>query len=173
MKSIGWIMVKIKCKLKHSQEPLLNYWRKGGAKIGNKVLLCSDLSSEPYLIEIGDKTTISVNVSFVTHDYSAHNVLPGKSDIFGRIKIGRNCFVGMNSTLLLGVTLADNIVVAAGSVVTKSFLQSNIIIGGNPAKVIGTWDEYEKKYIDKATPNGMNKKDVKQNLLNNQYLVEK
>ena len=58
----------------------------------------------------------------------------GVIDTFGAISIGNNCFIGANSVILLGVTLADNIVVAAGSVVTKSFFENNIIIGGNPAK---------------------------------------
>lgn len=63
-----------------------------------------------------------------------------KTDIFGEICIGNNCFIGAGSILLPGVFLGDNIVVAAGSVVTKSFFESNIIIGGNPAKIISTWE---------------------------------
>ena len=42
----------------------------------------------------------------------------------------------MNSIILPGVILGDNTVVAAGAVVTKSFPQGYIVIGGNPAKII-------------------------------------
>lgn len=64
--------------------------------------------------------------------------------------IGNNCFIGERSTLLYGVTLADNIIVAAGSVVVDSFLNERIIIGGNPARVIGTWDKFFEKSKDSA-----------------------
>ena len=62
--------------------------------------------------------------------------------------------MGANSTILYGVTIGNNILVAAGSVVTKSFTEENIIIAGNPARKIGTWDEYRKKYAKFATPPG-------------------
>ena len=44
---------------------------------------------------------------------------------------------------MYGVKLTYNVIVASGSVVTKSFLTPNIIIGGNPAKIIGTWSDFE------------------------------
>ena len=66
--------------------------------------------------------------------------------MFGKIIIGDNCFIGENATLLYGITLGNNIMVAAGAVVTKSFDKSGIIIAGNPARVIGDWETYQKKY---------------------------
>ncbi|MGL4673104.1 DapH/DapD/GlmU-related protein, partial [Cetobacterium sp.] len=51
------------------------------------------------------------------------------------VKIGNNVWIGGRSVICPGVTLGDNVVVAAGSVVTKSF-PNNCIIGGNPAKTI-------------------------------------
>ena len=77
-------------------------------------------------------------------------MLPNKTDICGTITIGDNCFIGRGAHLLLGVSLADNIIVAAGSVVTKSFSESRIIIAGNPAKKIGTWDSFAERYQDNA-----------------------
>ncbi len=85
-----------------------------------------------------------------THDNSISKVLSDKTDICGPITIGDNCFIGRGAHLLLGVSLADNIIVAAGSVVTKSFSESRIIIAGNPAKKIGTWDGFAERYQDKA-----------------------
>ena len=97
------------------------------------------------MIEIGDGTTIAGDVTFVTHDNSVSKVIPGTTDLFGRICIGSNCFIGSRSVLMYGVTLAENTIVAAGSVVTKSFSQPGTIIGGNPAKMIGTWDKFAEK----------------------------
>lgn len=68
------------------------------------------------------------------HDFSVKKVLPDKANLFGKIIVGNNCFIWERATLLYWVELADNIIVAAGSVVTKSFTESCIIIGGNPAK---------------------------------------
>lgn len=121
------------------------YFRKKGILIGNRCLIYSNiLTAEPYLIEIGNDVVVSTDVAFVTHDYSIHSVLPSKANLFGKIIIGNNCFIGERSVLLYGVELSDNIIVAAGSVVTKSFTQKNIIIGGNPAKIIGQWSKFSQ-----------------------------
>lgn len=128
-------------------------------KIGKNCLICSNLlTPEPFLIEIGNNSTISTGVSFITHDFSVHLLIPNSTDCFGRIRIGDNCFVGANTTLLYGITLADNIIVAAGSVVTKSFDQSGIIIGGNPARKIGDWESFSKQMEHKAIRKGDLKK---------------
>ncbi len=52
------------------------------------------------------------------------------------IQLGNDVWIGGNSVITAGVTLADGIIVAAGSTVTKSFDEKNIIIGGVPAKKI-------------------------------------
>ncbi|WP_206225168.1 acyltransferase [Parabacteroides sp. ZJ-118] len=97
------------------------------------------------MISIGDNVTISADVVFITHDNSCIKINPKKSNLFGRICIGDNCFIGQRSTILYGVTLANNIIVASGSVVTKSFDTERVVIGGNPAKIITTWEDYEVK----------------------------
>ena len=135
----------------HNYEFFSDFSRRGGVKIGLNCVICSYMTiSEPFLVEIKDCCVISSNVSFVTHDHSINKVIPEKSNLFGKIIIGNNCFIGQGSTLLYGVELGDNIIVASGSVVTKSFDENNIIVAGNPAKKIGTWDEFRKKYADKA-----------------------
>jgi acetyltransferase-like isoleucine patch superfamily enzyme len=50
--------------------------------------------------------------------------------------IGKKCWIGMNAIILPGVQLGDNTIVGAGSVVTKPFPDGNILIAGNPAKII-------------------------------------
>lgn len=105
------------------------------------------ITSEPYLISIGEYCTISTNVTFITHDASV-GVFLGRneySDLCGRIKIGDNCFIGNNSILLYGVSLPDRTLVASGSVVTKSISEPGCILGGNPARVIGKVDSFLEK----------------------------
>ena len=62
-------------------------------------------------------------------------------DCFGKIKIGDYVYIGSNSLIMPGVEIGDNVLIAAGSVVTKS-VPSNMVIGGNPAKIISTISEY-------------------------------
>jgi len=128
-----------------------DYYRSRGAKIERGVLPCTDISSdEVCLIEIGADTIVSVNVSFVTQDFSVKHLAPGMNNLFGKIIVGKNCFILQNSILLYGVELGNGFIVAVGSVVTHSFHQERIIIGGNPAKIIGTWDSFCEKIKDKS-----------------------
>ena len=51
------------------------------------------------------------------------------------ITIGDNCWIGGGSIICPGVTIGDNVVVGAGSVVVKD-VPSNVVVAGNPAKII-------------------------------------
>ena len=153
MKDIQYTIAKIISKLKRekNKETILRFFRKQGIKIGGRVNICCNIvTPESYLIEIGDNVTIAGHVELVTHDNSISKILPNTTDLFGKIKIGNNCFIGARSVVMYGVTLADNIIVAAGSVVTKSFTESNIVVGGNPAKRITTWESFGEKSKDFA-----------------------
>lgn len=134
-----YIFAKIKSKLRHGDKEVINnHFRSIGMQIGGGVTICCDIApSEPFLVSIGRNTTISSDVLFCTHDNSISKIYNNLPDIFGLIKIGEGCFLGQRSQILYGVTLADNIIVAAGSVVTHSFQEEGVIIGGNPAKIIG------------------------------------
>lgn len=146
MEEIGWIIAKIKCRLGGGKKVLNDYLRKKGITIGEGTKTASNIrSSEPYLIEIGKNVTLSHDVDFVTHDNSVCKIFGEHNDIYGKIKIGDNCFLGAHAVIMYGVTIADNVIVASGSVVSKSVLQSNVIVAGCPAKIIGTWDKFEEK----------------------------
>ena len=108
--------------------------------------------SEPYLITIGDNTTISFDTVFVTHDASTRvirNLPDGNKEtvIYKPIKVGKNCFVGCRSIILPGVTIGDNAIIGAGSLVNKD-IPANSVAAGVPCKVICSLDEYREKHKD-------------------------
>jgi len=175
LKNIQYFGAKLKSKLFRNDDMINNYFRKQGITIGNNCHIYSNiLSSEPYLISIGDNVTFSNDVQLINHDNSICKIFPDKTDIFGRITIGNNCFIGARTILLYGVTLADDIIVAAGSVVTRSFSESGIIIGGNPAKKIGNWDTFAKKVSPYALNiEGLSPSEKKQLILCDQTLIKR
>lgn len=65
-------------------------------------------------------------------------------DVFGKIEIGDWVYIGSGSMIMPGVTIGNNVLVAAGSVVTKS-IPPRVVVGGNPAKIICTVDEFYEK----------------------------
>ena len=85
-------------------------------------------------VVIGDGSQIGHNVVFATLN---HGLSPEdrKHTYPAPIVLGKNVWVGSNSTILQGVTIGDNAVVAAGSVVTKD-VAANTVVGGVPAKAI-------------------------------------
>lgn len=101
-------------------------------------------------IIIGDNAMLAPGV----HIYSATHPLDPKERNSGKeygkpVKIGNNVWIGGRSVIAPGVTLGDNVVVAAGSVVTKSF-PDNVVIGGNPAKIIKYIEIKEEKNKDRV-----------------------
>lgn len=160
MFELRYALAKMKCKLlANKKEVISDYFRKLGMKVGKGCNICCNIMTmEPFLIEIGNDVTISGDVKFVTHDNSVAKLDVGGANVFGRIVIGNNCFIGQSSIIMYGVKLANNVIVASGSVVCNSFSESNIIIGGNPAKKIGTWDEFRRKMTPYAMSRSMAKK---------------
>lgn len=125
----------------------ISYARKRGAKIGaNCRVYTRDFGSEAWLIEIGNKVTVTSGVKILTHDGSTwlFNDDKGRRFLYKKTIIKNNVFIGTNSIIMPGVVIEDNVIVAAGSIVTKS-VPSGVIIGGNPAKIIGDYDTYKAK----------------------------
>jgi acetyltransferase-like isoleucine patch superfamily enzyme len=125
---------------------------KGRCKVGDYTLLNGALLMAEELIEIGKHCLISWNVGIADSDF--HPIAPalrlidtvalapyaeGKPERphvgTKPVKICDNVWIGMNATILKGVTIGENSVVAAGSVVPKS-VPANVIVAGNPAVVI-------------------------------------
>ncbi len=86
-------------------------------------------------LEIADDVMIGPNVSIIT---TGHPIEPSQRRAFviGKpIVIERNVWIAADATIIGGVTVGENSVVAAGSVVTRD-VQPNALVGGNPARVI-------------------------------------
>ena len=129
---------------------------KNGAEIGEKIAWFSkDItidSTRPYLLHIGNYCKITKGVVILTHDYSLSVLRRVYGEWIGEGKetfIGDNCFLGMNCIILMGTHIGNNCIVGAGSVVHGVF-PDNVVIAGNPAKVICTLEDHYKKRLDKT-----------------------
>ena len=92
-------------------------------------------------IEIGDNCMFAPNVQLYTATHPLHPVKRNSGLEYAKpIKIGNNVWLGGGVIVTPGVTLGNNVVVGAGSVVTKSF-PDNVVIAGNPARIIKTVEE--------------------------------
>lgn len=119
---------------KRSPESWLDYLRAEGMRIGTGTKLFSKPSAvlidltRPWLIDIGKNVQITIGVKILTHGYD-WSVLKGKfGEVLGsagKVTIGDNCFIGMNTVILKGTTIGNNTIIGAGSVVT----------GGVPVKL--------------------------------------
>lgn len=100
-------------------------------------------------IYVGDYTMIGPNVTIAT---AGHPILPElrkKAYQFNAsVKIGKNCWLGAGVTVLPGVSIGDNSVIGAGSVVTKD-IPDNVVAVGNPCRVVRQISERDKEYYFK------------------------
>ena len=64
------------------------------------------------------------------------------------VHIGKNCWIGANAVVLPGITIGDNVVIGAGSVVTKD-IPSNVVAAGNPCRVLRQVSEHDREYYYK------------------------
>jgi acetyltransferase-like isoleucine patch superfamily enzyme len=136
------------------------YLRSLGVKIGNDCQILNrpiNYGSEPWLIEIGNRVTVTNGVFLLTHDASSRlfrESLTGSSKFgnrFGTVRVLDNCFIGINSIILPGVTIGPNSIVGAGSVVVKD-VPPNTVVAGVPAREISDLEDYIKKYQERMVP---------------------
>lgn len=108
------------------------------------------------LVTFGERTVVSRDVILLTHDYSITTALIAngrtpKTDIAvrRRITVGNNVFIGMNTVILPGTTIGDNVIVGAGSVL-RGTIESNSIMVGNPAVKIGRLTDNPQMWIERS-----------------------
>lgn len=97
-------------------------------------------------IYVGDHTMIGPNVTLAT---AGHPILPAlREEVYQfnlPVRIGRNCWLGAGVIVLPGVTIGDNTVVGAGSVVTRD-LPCGVVAAGNPCRVLREIGERDRLY---------------------------
>lgn len=100
-------------------------------------------------IYVGDYTMFGPNVTVAT---AGHPILPEIREqgyqYNAPVHIGKNCWIGAGAIILPGITIGDNVVVGAGSVVTKD-LPSNVVAVGNPCRVLREVGEHDMEYYFK------------------------
>lgn len=100
-------------------------------------------------IYVGDCTMIAPNVVIAT---AGHPILPELREkgyqYNAPVHIGRNCWIGAGALIMPGVTIGDNTVVGAGSVVTRD-LPANVVAVGNPCRVMREINEHDREYYFK------------------------
>lgn len=137
-------------KRRHGQQ--LRRWTAAGLVLGDGVNINQGvaLDSWTWLISIGDGATLAPGVRIVAHDASTHAHL-GVARV-GRVDIGRRAFVGADSTVLPGVRIGDDAVVAAGSVVVDD-VAPRTVVGGVPARELMTLEVFldrQRAVLDNA-----------------------
>lgn len=100
-------------------------------------------------IYVGDYTMIGPNVTIAT---AGHPILPVLREqayqYNASVHIGRNCWLGAGVIVLPGVTIGDNSVIGAGSIVTKD-IPANVIAVGNPCRVLREISDHDREYYFK------------------------
>jgi len=107
--------------------------------LGNNVFINNNFNviCDKTSVLIGDNVLIGYSVNILDSDFHSVNPINRITENYNvsEVVIGNNVFIGSCVTILKGVRIGDNSVIAFGSVVTKSFPE-NVIIAGNPAKLI-------------------------------------
>lgn len=97
-------------------------------------------------IYIGDYTMIGPNVTIASAGHPIDPTLRQKGLQYNMpVHIGKNCWIGAGVIIVPGITIGDNVVIGAGSIVTKD-LPSNVVAVGNPCKILREVNEDDKKY---------------------------
>ena len=141
---------------KSDSESYIKFLKSKGISIGEDVTFYAPMKTfvdiqYPWMITIGSHVRITEGVKILTHDYS-WSVLKGLSDnrggvilgASGKVTIGNNVFIGMNTIITRNVTIGDNVVIGVGSIVTKD-CESNSVYAGNPARKIMTIEQFYNK----------------------------
>lgn len=131
----------------HIEPPLRSNWGGKHVHFGKGVYANFNLTLvDDTHIYVGDHTMIGPNVTLAT---AGHPILPAlREEVYQfnlPVRIGRNCWLGAGVIVLPGVTIGDNTVVGAGSVVTRD-LPCGVVAAGNPCRVLREIGERDRLY---------------------------
>ena len=118
-----------------------------GLSLGNDVYLNDGFFLDPshcHLITIEDRVVFGPGVKLFAHDASTQKVI-GKTRI-GLVHLKKNCFLGAGTTVLPGVTVGENSIVGAGSVVTDQ-VPDNELWAGVPAKKLMSVSDFKERLL--------------------------
>lgn len=112
------------------------YLRFRGVKIGRNTMISfgAKIDTHRGKVSIGNNCLITSGVKILSHD-GASRMIDREDYGYGEVSIGNNVFIGVNAVILRNVTVGDNSVIAAGSIVTKN-IPAQSVAAGNPAKII-------------------------------------
>lgn len=97
-------------------------------------------------IYVGDDTMLGPNVTIATAGHPIHPDLRSRGLQYNiPVRIGRNCWLGAGVMVMPGVTIGDNVVIGAGSVVTKD-IPSNVVAVGNPCRILREVGERDREF---------------------------
>lgn len=136
---------------KYNPYTIAAYLRKQGAQIGeNCYIVPTHLSTEPYLVKIGDHVAIAQGVLFITHDGGPWIFRADVPDIqvFGPIVIEDNCVIGADAVLFPNIRIGKNSIVGANSVVISDVPPDTIVMGV-PARPLGSVVKYREKCLER------------------------
>jgi galactoside O-acetyltransferase len=105
-------------------------------------------------IYVGDCTMFGPHVTIATAGHPIDPELRARGLQYNMpVRIGRNCWLGAGVIVMPGVTIGDNVVIGAGSIVTRD-IPSNVVAVGNPCRVIRPVGEHDRQYYykDKQIP---------------------
>lgn len=132
------------------EPPLFSNWGGKHVHFGKKVYANFNLTLvDDTHIYVGDYTMIGPSVTIAT---AGHPILPELREkgyqYNAPVRIGKSCWIGAGVIILPGVTIGDNSVIGAGSIVTKD-IPSGVVAVGNPCKVIRHVSERDREYYFK------------------------
>lgn len=142
-------------------EDFNNILRREGISIGKGTIFYGPNTQtidrqRPWMLKIGEYCKITKGCTILTHDYSRSVLRRAYHDIVceaGMTVIGDNVFIGMNSIILMGAHIGNNVIIGAGSVVSGT-IPDNVVVAGNPARIIRSLDEHyairKSKYVEEG-----------------------
>jgi maltose O-acetyltransferase len=137
-------IIKVGLLYLRGQRPI-SWYVKRGLRIGTHCNLLYPFDLDPshcWLIELGDDITFASEVRIVVHDASTIRSV-GHARI-APVRIGSRVFVGARTTILPGVTIGDDVVIGAGSVVSRDIPPGTVAVG-NPARVHDSLEHYNAR----------------------------